>query len=374
MNKILSKSLIVSVFIVGTGLTIASSISGLTTFNSGDALSSAAMNSDFSTIQTAVNDNAARTFAGNGSAGNLDITSNTDWTSTPPSSTNFANCSIATGAVLTVPSGTHIRCSGTFTNDGTISVSYGVQGSRGSGYTAAQGFRPGATPHPGESIGAPVQALEYQDNGSTSPRFLTGGYGGVGLPMASALQKWHLFSHGGGGGAAGSSGSDGVQGGGLLKIFSASNLINNGTISSRGENAAGATGDGGGGGGIVILASLASIDNTGTIDVRGGNGGNSTGGTPAEGCGGGGGGGIVGLISPSVTAGSSLVTGGLGGTPAGVITADLRMAGAGGGGSGGDGGDGGFLNNTASVASSNGVSGGNGYVMSITQNPAMLIH
>ena len=67
---------------------------------------------------------------GDGTAGTVTISTDTDWTATPPPNDNyqFTNLTVAAGATLAVFSGTVIRCTGTCTINGTIQGSYGAPG------------------------------------------------------------------------------------------------------------------------------------------------------------------------------------------------------------------------------------------------------
>jgi hypothetical protein len=257
--------------------------------------------------------------------------------SSPSATYEFANAqytdfTIAAGATVTFPSGTVIRCTGTFTNNGHIIVQTGASGGALSG-NIPLGALSNIPADPGVSLRA-AGSSEFGE--STGGRF--GGAGGVGL---SAYQARHLTFPGvkAGGSGAGGIGSAGA-GGGSLVVLARTAIVNGGTgIVADGSNS-GTAGGGGGAGGVVILASAGSITNNAPISVKGGNGG----GTDAQsGPGGGGGGGIVRLISPSVTnAGGFVTTGGAGGTIIqNGLTSQIRGGGGGGGACGGNGGNGG---------------------------------
>ena len=70
---------------------------------------------------------------GDGSAGEVALTVDTDFRTTPPANNNFqyVNFTVGNGVTLTVASGTTIRCTGTFINYGTIIVAGGAEGEHG---------------------------------------------------------------------------------------------------------------------------------------------------------------------------------------------------------------------------------------------------
>src|SRR5262245_28730335 len=59
---------------------------------------------------------------GNGSAGARTISADESWLEggNPPANIQFTNFTIDAGVTLIIPSGTVIRCTGTFTNNGTL--------------------------------------------------------------------------------------------------------------------------------------------------------------------------------------------------------------------------------------------------------------
>lgn len=305
-------------------------------------------------------------FGGDGSAGDL-VVGTQSWSATPPLNPNFANITINAGQTLTVPAGTTIRCSGTFTNNGTLAVDPGAT-SDGNFSSIATGSGPSvfvtSVAHPGDTPGAAT--LGQQNNvalANTQP--LGGGTGGKAIPRAVAQMSFSNFRFGGGSGAGYD--NQGNRGGGLVKIYCEGAVVNTGTINARGEAGTNAT-IAGGGGGIVVLASRSSVSNSGTINANGGNGGGTN---VWGGNGGGGGGGIVIMISPTPpTPGTINVAGGTGGTGVTAATAGTRIAGSGGGGSGGVGGDGGSVTNTGVV--SNAADGGVGYTLIMTLDPATI--
>jgi hypothetical protein len=302
-------------------------------------------------------------FGGDGSAGSLTIAANTDWSITPPVNLNFANVTINPGQTLTVPAGTTIRCSGTFTNNGTLSV---LPGARLGGL---DNFSFGATVdiysigHPGDSF-RPASGGSYD---IVTTHTIQAGMGGDGIPRTTAMTSFNSFRIGGGSGAGWRSGQEG--GGGLVKVYCTGAVLNAGTINANGGTPTNLSG--GGGGGIVILASTSSATNSGTINVVGGNGGPSFG---FGGAGGGGGGGIVIFVAPTTSSGTANVGGGSGGSIATSINSTNRFGGGGGGASGGSGGNGGNISSGATGTPGTPTSGSPGYVLNITGNPAFLLH
>ena len=340
------------------------------TFSAGDTLTAVKMTE----IKDAVTDNDTRIttnaseidslLGGDGSAGNLVISANTNWTATPPVNPFFNNITIEAGQTLTVPAGTMILCSGSFVNNGTLVVTTGAVGN-GTDFLAASPSSSGPrfSAHPGDSYGAATLG-EFGNNGVADPTTLRGGRGGFGIPQPVAKISFGQFRIGGGAGAGAVAGG---VGGGLVKIYCNGTITNNSNINANGENGGGSIG--GGGGGIVILASNTVVDNTaGIISVTGGSGGNDS---SISGASGGGGGGIVIMMSPSAPIpGTTVVTGGTAGTNLNTQTSKGRLAGSGGGASGGNGGDGG---STFGGGTNNAASGGaNGYVITTTGNPLYL--
>ena len=253
-------------------------------------------------------------------------------------------------------SGTVIRATGAFTNNGTIVVSGGTNG----GYGCV-------------SINGLVYAVDAGANafgqiagiGSvTATNVAALGGVGYGVNSAYAREIVNVGPDAGGGG-----GGNGGSGGGGFTILAKGALVNSatGVIMASGEDASATTGcgslgasfgggGGGGGGGIVILASKTSIAQAGTIDVAGGAGGPSS---ASFAPGGGGSGGIVHLFAPQIThTGSEVVGGGAQGTVTTVVSTNPRGAGASGGATGGVPGSGSGLDtNNAVVAGTTGTTG-----------------
>jgi hypothetical protein len=214
------------------------------------------------------------------------ITSNTNWTTTPPSAgIQCMNFSISSGVTLHVPSGTVIRATGTVTISGTLMVDPG----------AAQGLYSIAVTANGNAYGGVALSASIQRR-LTNPGIFGGGNGGANNVI---VQNYGV-------------------GGGSLSIFAAGALtIEPGAlISANGGNGGHETAgyaDGGGAGGIILLASKTLIYNAGTVSANGGNGApsGSTPGGPVD-SGGGGGGGIIHFFAPSgqLTKGTAYVNGG----------------------------------------------------------------
>lgn len=286
----------------------------------------------------------------------------------------YADFTVNAGVTLTVPSGTELRCSGTFTNNGTIVVERAAYSGAALRADPPNHFVEVTMlqPHPGVSL-----------LGAHSPRY---GYskapGGKGLSSAQARRLLRALPFGGGG--AGSAQLAAVPSGGGFFVVRAMGDINNaGIIDASGANGVQGSTDaatyagpsGGGGGGVVVLASLASVTNSGTINASGGRGANSyaTIGCPS----GGGGGGIVHLLAPVTTVGSVNVAGGLAGARVvGECDSVNSESGAGGGGaSGGDGGRGASWSRTnnpgAPFFSAQG--GSAGYVFETNTDPTPLL-
>lgn len=285
---------------------------------------------------------------GDGSAGAL----TTDLlTSLDDVTLEFTDFTIPTGMSVFVGSGTIIRCTGTFTNNGTLFVGDGTEGARffvpntNSISLASRGA------HPGNSRGAAMNG-ERAMGVSSNP-----GAGGTALDTRQARRLLAPGAFGGGGGGYGtSSGGNGGTGGGSLTILAATAIVNNGVIdaNARSQQSYGA---GGGAGGVIIAGSRGSISNNGILRADGSEGGDSL----SDGAAGaGGGGGIVHLLAPVINAvGSVSVAGGPPGAQGapGSVSAPIRHGGGGGGACGGNGGQGGIVNNSNPGAASAGEPG-----------------
>jgi hypothetical protein len=272
----------------------------------------------------------------------------------------FVNFTIDAGVTLTVPSGAVIRCTGTFTNNGTIVVSYGER-------TNGQFASPGA--------GVSHAPAGNGGNSYDNSRNLPGASGGVGLSEAEATL---LVTTARGGGAGGGLydpwiSNPGGNGGGVLTILAQTAIINSstGVIHADGETAT-FIASGGGAGGVVLLASPGSITQAGQITARGGNG-TTTGLAFNAGAGGGGGGGIVHLLAPTITTtGGTVDVSGGNGQAGAAGSSGSRTSGAGGGACGGNGGPGGGITADPGNEFSASGNGGAGYSLQSTVDPTAL--
>lgn len=316
---------------------------------------------------------------GDGSAGaktvSADETLGVDASPNDDANLQYTNVVIDAGKTLTVPSGTVIRCSGNFTNNGAIQVLAGAKGGSGAYFTSfnpllsSYNFRDGQ-PHPGVSPGAAGNGPQAVNDGYTQ-----GGAGGSSLSEFQARQIVRVGSVGGGGGGAGGyrvpglaffGGNSGGAGGGALTILCQGTVTNNGIISANGETLSG----GGGAGGVIVLASKTAVtlSSASVIEAKGAAG--VDGGVDA-GPSGGGGGGIVHFIAPAVNAaaGSSVsVTGGAAGADV-AVTDSIRFGGGGGGACGGSGGYGGSVDSGNPASAGNAAVGGDGLSITTQVDP-----
>lgn len=319
---------------------------------------------------------------GDGSAGARTVAADENWTDPMVAPTNFqfTDVVVNAGVTLTVPSGTVIRCTGAFRNEGNIVVGTGAAG----GFFSSTGFLGpsfGLTHVAGEA-GIALRSAQNGELGDASED-RRAGVGGTGVPEPIARTILRPgFKAGGGGGAGGTdtflgSTNAGSAGGGSLVVLCQGGVTNNGTVTADGDDSVfdlgGGTvisGGGGGGGGVVVLASPTQVTNAGTIQARGGAGQDSDG---NEGPSGGGGGGIIHLLAPAVDdAGTEDVSGGAAGAQGapGSVTADPRSGGGGGGGSGGNGGAGGGVNTAGNPAEAS--AGGAGFAFVTHVDPTAL--
>lgn len=251
-------------------------------------------------------------FYGSGSCGDLTIAEST---SLENPGCQYRNITIQAGATLSVVSGSIIRCTGSFTNNGTITVAPGVIGGQIEGISSLA-IVPAMQPaHPGNSTGSAGSGSIVSSSTGTA----VGGTRSQGNNGSSSGMLVPALIGGGGGGAAYSPGG---RGGGALTVL-CKGLINNvGTISAAGQAGPG-IGSGGGAGGVVTLASQTRVVQTGTVSVVGGVGGNSTsllnlgdGSLLAVSAGGGGAGGLIQIFAPDlgIVGGANLVSGGSAGS------------------------------------------------------------
>jgi hypothetical protein len=295
---------------------------------------------------------------GDGSAGKLSVTTTSSLLTLVPSGNfQFTDVTIDAGVDLAVPSGTCIRCTGTFTNHGTVLVNIGeISGGQGNGAGVA---------------------LLSAGNGASGPSLdlVPGGPGGVGLSADEARLFLVVTPHAGGaGGGRFEVGlAPGGAGGGEVVVLARGGVVNSttGVIRADAENAA-FVGTAGGAGGIIILASPTSVTNAGLLVTHGGNGVDAY--AAGNICpGGGGGGGIVHLISPSIpSAGGTVdVAGGTGGAGA-AGNSGTRYSGAGGGACGGNGGYGGEAYGAPGTFLGGAGNGNAGYSFETLEDPTAL--
>lgn len=256
----------------------------------------------------------------------------------------YTDFTVPAGATVGIPSGTVIRCTGTFTNNGMVSVLSGGEGGFCAQYNPPNvpSYRP---PSLGVALGAPLSP----ESGTATQ--VQGGQPGVPLSAGQARTVLRTGPSAGGSGSCGAHG--GGPGGGGVTILAAVAIVNNGTISATPGGVS--FGGGGGAGGVIVLASRGSITNNGALAANGAAGGEAHDfGTSGAAAGGGGGGGIVHLLAPAiVNVGSVTVAGGPPGATGSLsFAAPTRIGGGGGGACGGAGGFGGSVNgSTPGVAS-----------------------
>lgn len=303
---------------------------------------------------------------GDGSAGALSITGSTNAALYTTVATNFnlqfTNITIEAGSSLFVPSGTVLRCTGSFVNNGLMAVGNVVStsSSKVSAVTDWEVSSPG-----GASVGGSIAGTGEIGDAS---QIRGGGLPGFGM---DPLDARGLLMPGpvGGGGGGGSHQKEGGAGGGTLVVLAQGAITNGSSATLVAFGGAAVAGSGGGGGGIIILASPASITNSGQIRVSGGNGGS---GGFFDGVGGGGGGGIVHMLSPTITPGTVTADGGNPGIPggAGSVSINPHSGGGGGGACGGDGGSGGQVNTAGTPGPGN--PGLAGYLLQTQVDPTSL--
>ena len=223
---------------------------------------------------------------GNGSSGARTVTADE---TLEDANLQYTDFTVSAGATLTVPSGTVVRCTGAFTNEGTIVVSMGAAGA---GVNIDSTASEHAYGPPGQGLASAVAGRgEYGPAGT----FCAGGRPAGGLTEAEARRVLQPGFNAGGGGACGTLG--GAAGGGGFTVLAAGPVVNRGTLRADGA-AITPAGSGGGAGGVVVLASRERVENRGTIGADGGAGGpNGT----TDGPGGGGGGGIVHVLAPVIS-------------------------------------------------------------------------
>jgi hypothetical protein len=280
----------------------------------------------------------------------------------------YTDFTIEPGVILTVQSGTVIRCIGEFTNNGTIIVQSGANG--GDRRSTGSSSLANTTRSPVSGLSTLTAAAGEITNSGAA---VFGGEGGVGLSeFETRTTNFASVVAVGAGGAAAV--GDGGSGGGGLAVFAAQTLTNDGAINADGQSAPDGGGGGGGGGG-VLLASREMVVNTSnaSISAVGGDGGAAT---SEAAPGGAGGGGVVHMIAPLINnTGAADVSGGSAG-PSGAensIASDTRAAGAGGGASAGNGGTGGDISAGVAPTPSDATGGTAGFILETLIDPSAVL-
>lgn len=285
------------------------------------------------------------------------VSANESWLTSPPDSLQFTDFTIDAGAYLGVPSGTIIRVTGTFTNNGTLAAIEAI--------TGQDELVAGAPPSPAPQSGIGMTSAASAQIGAATT-FVRGGGGGRGI--TTRLQARMVLNPGpkGGGGGGSTLMGRGGDGGATVIVLAHGAIVNSATGNINANGYPADFGGGGGGGGVVILASATSVTNDGTIEAHGGD---AMGIAMMSGAGGGGGGGIIHLLAPTITQGTCNVSGGMGGG-AGTVMNDPRGGGGGGGGAGGFGGSGGGVQTNGTAAA--GQNGQQGWALTTTGDPSSL--
>ena len=200
---------------------------------------------------------------------------------------NYSSVTVAAGATLNA-AGFIIRCTGTVTNNGTISNvgANAVGGNAGagapSGTMAGGGAGSNVAAINGSNSPAQATAQSGGGNGGTGTSGVNPGKGGLGGASWQSVAVPASFTGGGGGGPGNgpNNAGGGGGGGGPITIF-CETTVGNGTVSTVGGNGANAAspsdgGSGGGGGPIFIAAHVFS--DTWTLTAAGGAGVNGLGG------------------------------------------------------------------------------------------------
>src|SRR5262249_9364779 len=144
----------------------------------------------------------------------------------------FGDFTVGQGQVVTVASGTVIRCLGAFTNQGTIQVETHALGSM---FNTLGNAVPYITfGNPGLSLRPPGMGIAASSNASAA-------IGGIGAPGVSRSVARSVLRPGpiGGGGGGGSDSALGGSGGGTLTILCRGAITNGGTIEANGTGGSG---------------------------------------------------------------------------------------------------------------------------------------
>lgn len=303
---------------------------------------------------------------GDGSSGALNVATTTSWSGSEALG-QYTDCSIAAGVTLTVPTGTVLRCSGSFTNDGTIVVTNSYLGPQTGGVPVSGGMLPNYLGASTPGLGWGRVAAGNAGYG-TSLAAVAGGAGGFALPSSVAANILRPGTIGGGVGGS-PIGAYGASGGGTITVLAKGAFVNNGTIQANGVGGGSGLG-GGGAGGIIILASKESVRNgvTGSLEADGGPGSDSN---IFRASGGGGGGGLIHILSPVINmVGASSVLGGAAGDSSVNVTNSPRSGGGGGGSMVGAGGAGGTVATNDTISGT--AAGANGLVIQTLTDPTSL--
>ncbi len=210
----------------------------------------------------------AEALYGDGSDGALTISSAVDWTQTPPEGMlQFASLTITPSGSLTIPAGLVIRVRGNATIGGAVVVAPSPTWPEG-------GCAPPLV-HASDGTAAALSPFDARRFLRVTPEIFGGG-------MMTLLARGSILIT-----PTGSISAPGVAGK-TMPVELAPGLFNAGA------------------GGVLILASRTGVTNLGTLTAKGGDGADQT----HAYAGGGGGGGIVHLLGPSLSAGSSDVSGG----------------------------------------------------------------
>jgi hypothetical protein len=248
----------------------------------------------------------------------------------------FASTLTVNNGVVIVTNGYALRCSGVFTNNGTIQFNGAAGGAGGTGTSNAGGsgaLAPeGAGPDPSD---VPISTNPAYFNLRSAGSGSTNSNGGAGYSVSQdTLPNVAIGSSGGNSGAGGNGSSH--AGGTAGSATSSMTYVPWGTVfnpipeqnptplggygagggggSGDGTHGGGGGGSGGNSGGMVYIAAQ-TLANNGTIEALGGQGGNGGNGYASGNCGGGGAGGggaggIVQLVYVSLTLGTVSVAGG----------------------------------------------------------------
>lgn len=284
---------------------------------------------------------------------------------------NFTNFTVRQGAELTVPSGTVIRCTGAFENNGTISVTNNASAAR-------RHYSSPTVTHPSERPAAPSYFGGISESGAVTSSVDTIAGGASALPRTT-LSTYKITTPGlVGGGGGGAALETAGAGGGIIFILCKGSVTNNGIIQASGDAASSgdiAGGGGGGAGGIVVIASARQIENTGSIYAYGEQGGDSLQNVNyAVAPGGGGAGGVIELVAPRISAGEGLtVSGGRAGEliTSSVNGAAVKMSGGAGGSLVSRGGAGGSITDGTTIGAA--ADGEDGATILIQADPVQIL-